>query len=171
MVNTTFSRLLQTAALWQLLGFSPLAHAATFQRHWADVIGLRATCATVVTKNGHCYRGRLVVTAQAAVIARHGIYEHWVAGQPKPLEIPKDSVARIMVRHRYRLTNDELADMWWYMIANAKGIFYPELSNLFPIAIAAHAGYTAWSIVYTPAAAIASILDPPALDTIEILAM
>ena len=59
--------------------------------------------------------------------------------------------------------------MWWYVIANAKSIFYPELGNLFPIAIVAHAGYTAWSIVYMPAAAIASILDPPASDTIEIL--
>jgi len=171
MANTTFSRLFRTAALWQLLGFSLLAHAATFQRPWADVIGLRATGARVVTKNGRCYRGHLVVTAQAAVITRHGIYEHWVARQPKPLEIPKDAVARITVRHRYRFTNDELGDMWWYVIANGKSIFYPELGNLFPIAIVAHAGYTAWSIVYTPAAAIASILDPPASDTIEILAM
>jgi hypothetical protein len=64
---------------------------------------------------------------------------------------------------------DEQDDLWWYVAADWRAIFYPELSNLFPIAIVAHAGFTGGAVLYTPVAIISALCRPPATDTIEIL--
>jgi hypothetical protein len=64
---------------------------------------------------------------------------------------------------------DEQDDLWWYVAWNWRAIFYPEVSNLFPIATVAQAVFTAGAAFYTPVAAVAAICHPPASDTIEIL--
>jgi hypothetical protein len=67
------------------------------------------------------------------------------------------------------LTTGEQDDLWWYVGAGWKAIFFPELSNLFPIARVAHAGFTGWAIVYTPVAVVGALCRSPSSDTIEIL--
>jgi hypothetical protein len=129
---------------------------------------MRVANGTVVGKDGKLYRGQLAVSATGVIVDQHGVYGHWLTTPALP-EIPKSRIAHILVRHRYRLTADEQNDLWWYIWADWKAIFYPKLSNLFPIAIVAHAGFTAWGIVYTPVAGIAALFRPPASDTIEIL--
>ena len=144
------------------------AHARTLRRHWGEIDGLRVANVTVITTDGRRHRGHLVVTQTGAVVAQHGNYEKWLT-MPNAPEIPRARVARIIVRQRYRLTFDEQVDLWWYVVADWRAIFYPELSNLFPIAIVAHAGFTGGAILYTPVAVIAAICRPPASETIEIL--
>lgn len=159
----------RTAAALFLLCSAPMfAHAGTLRRHWSEIDGLRFANATVITTDGHRYRGHLVVTQSAVVVTHHGNYEKWLTTPNSPV-IPRAQVARILVRHRYRLTMDEQDDLWWYVDADWKAIFYPEVSNLFPIAIVAQAGFTAGVAFYTPVAAVAAICHPPASDTIEIL--
>jgi hypothetical protein len=148
--------------------FPLLAHAGTLKRHWGEIDGMRVSNGTVVGKDGKRYRGRLAVSPTGVIVEQHGVYGHWLTTPALP-EIPKNGIARILVRHRYRLTADEQSDLWWYICADWKAIFYPKLSNLFPIAILAHAGFTAWGIVYTPVAGIGALSRPPASDTIEIL--
>ena len=63
----------------------------------------------------------------------------------------------------------EQDDLWWYVGADWKAIFHPELSNIFPIAIVAHTGFTGAVVVYTPIGVIAALCRPPASDTITIL--
>jgi hypothetical protein len=145
-----------------------MAHAGTLTRHWVQIEGLRLSNATVITKDGHRHRGHLVITPTGVVVIRHGPYQKWIASAGPP-EIPRALIARILVRRRYRMTTDEADDLWWYVAADWKAILFPELSNLFPIAIVAHAGFTGWAIVYTPVALIATACRPPASDTIEIL--
>ena len=156
------------AALFLSCSASMFAHAGTLRRHWSEIDGLRVANATVITTDGRRYRGHLVVTQTGVVVTHHGNYEKWLT-TPKSPEIPRARVARIVVRHRYRLTMDEQDDLWWYVDADWRAIFYPELSNLFPIAIVAHAGFTAGAVLYTPVAVITAICHPPASDTIEIL--
>jgi hypothetical protein len=151
-----------------LLGIALIFPAMAQKRHWEEMSGMRFSNAVVVTKNGQRYRGDLVVTATGALVTHHGIYEKWIAKKAAP-EIPKAIVARILVRRRYRLTADELTDLWWYIFVDWKAIFYPELSNLFPIAIVAHAGFTVWGVFYTPVASLAALCCHPATDTIAIL--
>jgi hypothetical protein len=151
-----------------LSGLPTLAHGATFTRYWSEIDGLRVSNATVITKNGERHRGHLVVTTIGATIIQHGTYEKWLSATHAP-EIPKAMVARIEVRHRYRLTGDEERDLWWYVAGNWKAIFHPELSNLFPIAIVAHAGFTGWAAVYSPVASVSALCFPTRSDTIEIL--
>jgi hypothetical protein len=155
-------------ALLCLCGASMLAHAGTLKRHWEEIEGLRISNATIITKNGHRYRGHLVITQTGAIVTHHGTYQKWVTATDSP-EIPGELVARILVRHRYRLTMDEQDDVWWYVAADWKAIFYPELSNLFPIAVLAHTGFTGGAVLYTPIGVIAALCRPPASDTIEIL--
>ena len=156
------------AMICLLCSASIVAHAGTQKRHWGEIAGLRAANATVITTDGHRYRGHLVVTETGVVVTHHGSYEKWLTAPNSP-EIERARVARIIVRHRYRLTFDEQEDLWWYIAAEWKAIFYPELGNLFPIAIVAHAGFTGGAVVYTPVAAIAGVCRPPAADTIEIM--
>jgi hypothetical protein len=145
-----------------------MAHAGTLKRHWGEIVGLQLSNATLVTKDGHRYRGHLVVTQTGVTVVHHGTFEKWLTAKDAP-EIPSAVVARLLVRKRYRLTAQEQDDLWWYVAADWKAIFYPELSNLFPIAIVAHTGFTVGAVVYTPVAVIAALCLPPASDTIEIL--
>lgn len=145
-----------------------IAHAGTLKRQWAQIEGLRLSNATLVTKSGRRYRGHLIVTQTGVVVIHHGTYEKWLS-TANPPEIPRALVARILVRNRYRLTTDEQDDLWWYVAADWKAIFYPELSNLFPIAIVAQAVFTAGAALYTPVAVIVALCLPPPSDTIEIL--
>lgn len=145
-----------------------LAHAGTVRRHWAEIDGTRYSNATVITTDGRRHRGHLLITQTGVVVTHHGTYEKWIAAQASP-EIARARVARILVRRRYKLTADEEADLWWYVAADWKAIFYPELSNLFPVAIVAHAGFTAGALLYSPVAFAAALCLPPASDTIEIL--
>ena len=144
------------------------AHAETLKRHWGEIDGMRVSNGTVVGKDGKRYRGQVAVSTTGVIVEQHGVYGHWLTTPAVP-EIPKNQIVRILVRHRYRLTVDEQNDLWWYICADWRGIFYPKLSNLFPLAIVAHAGFTAGGMVYTPVAAIAALCRPPASDTIEIL--
>ncbi len=156
------------AALLCLWSAPTIAHAGSLRRQWTEIDGLQFSNATLVTKGGRRYRGHLVVTQTGVVVIHHGTYEKWLSTVDSP-EIPRALVARILVRHRYRLTIDEQDDLWWYVAADWKAIFYPELSNLFPVAIVAHAGFTGGAVLYTPVAVIAAICRPPRSDTIEIL--
>ncbi|MGA2046591.1 MAG: hypothetical protein ABSG96_02815 [Terracidiphilus sp.] len=142
--------------------------AGTLNRHWGEIDGLRLSNATVVTRDGRQFRGHLVVTQTGVVVIHHGTYERWLATANSP-EIPKALVTRILVRQRYRMTKEEQDDLWWYVAGDWKAIFYPELSNLFPIAIVAHAGFTVGAVLYTPVGLIAAACLPPKTDTIEIL--
>ena len=159
---------LAAVALLFLGGVPMLAHAGTLSRHWGEMDGMRIANATVITTDGHRYRGHLVVTQTGVVVTHHGNYEKWLTTPNSP-EIPRARVARILVRHRYRLTFDEQDDLWWYVDADWRAIFYPELGNLFPIEIVAHTVFTAGAALYTPVAVIAALCHPPASDTIEIL--
>jgi hypothetical protein len=145
-----------------------LAHAGTLRRHWGEIDGARFLNATVITTDGGRHRGHLVVTQTGVVVTHHGTFEKWVTAPDSP-EIPKARVARILVRHRYRLTTEEEADLWWYVAADWKAIFHPEVSNLFPIAVVAHAVFTAGAVLYSPVALAAALCLHPATDTIEIL--
>jgi hypothetical protein len=156
------------ALLFWLTGALLAAPAATTQKHWSEIDNLKAENATVITKDGQRHRGRLLITPTGAIVTHHGAYEQWLT-QPKSPEIPKASIAGIVVRSRYKLTADEQHDLWWYVFGDWKAIFFPQLSNLFPIAIVANAGVTGWAIVYTPFSVIATLVHPPASDTIEIL--
>jgi hypothetical protein len=156
------------AALLCLWSVPTIAHAETLKRRWAEIDGLRLSNATLVKKGGRRYRGHLVITHTGVVVIHHGTYDKWLSTANSP-EIPRALVARILVRHRYRLTIDELDDLWWYLAADWKPIFYPEVSNLFPIAIVANAVFTGGAVLYTPVAAIAAICRPPGSDIIEIL--
>jgi len=156
------------AVLLCLCSAPTIAHAGSVRRHWVEIDGLRFSNATLVTKDGHRYRGHLIVTQAGVVVIHYGTYEKWLTTKSAP-EIPRSFVARILVRYRYKLTVDELDDLWWYVAADWKAIFCPELSNLFPIATVAHAGFTAGALVYTPVAVIAALCHPPASDTIEVL--
>jgi hypothetical protein len=142
--------------------------AGTLSRHWGEIDGLRLSNATVVTRDGRRFRGHLVVTQTGVVVIHHGTYEKWLTTANSP-EVPKALVARILVRHRYRMTKEEQDDLWWYVAGDWKATFYPELSNLFPIAIVAHAGFTFGAVLYTPVGMIAAAFLPPKADTIEIL--
>jgi hypothetical protein len=122
----------------------------------------------VVTKSGRRYRGHLVITQTGVVVIHHGTYDKWLSTANLP-EIPRALVARILARHRYRLTTDELDDLWWYVAADWKPIFHPEVSNLFPIAIVANAVFAGGAALYTPVAVIAAICRPPSSDIIEVL--
>jgi len=155
-------------ALLCLLFAPTIVRGGTLRRHWGEIDGLRFSNATVVTKDGRNHRGHIVVTQTGVVITRHGTYEKWLTAADSP-EIPSALVARILVRHRYRLTTGEQDDLWWYVGAGWKAIFFPELSNLFPVAIVAHAGFTGWVIVYTPVAVVGALCRSPSSDTIEIL--
>jgi hypothetical protein len=168
MMRTALLATWMGAALLCLWSVPTIAHAGTLKRQWAEIDGLRLSNATLVTKDGRRYRGHLVVTPTGVIVIHHGTYEKWLSTANSP-EIPRALVARILVRHRYRLTTDEQEDLWWYVAADWKAIFYPELSNLFPIAIVAHAGFTAGAVLYTPVAVIAAICHPPASDSIEIM--
>jgi hypothetical protein len=156
------------AVLFCLWVAPTIAHAGTLKRHWGEIDGLRLSNATLVTKDGRRYRGHLVVTQTGVAVIHHGTYEKWLTA-PSSSEIPKALVGRILVRNRYRLTKEEQDDLWWYVAGDWKAIFYPELSNLFPIAIVAHTGFTVGAILYTPVGVIAAACLPPKSDTIEIL--
>jgi hypothetical protein len=168
MMRTAFLAAWMGSALLCLWSVPTIAHAGTLKRQWAEIDGVRLSNATLVTKDGRRYRGHLVVTQTGVVVTPHGAYEKWLS-TANPPEIPKTLVARILVRHRYRLTTDEQDDLWWYVVADWKAIFYPELSNLFPIAIVAHTGFTVGAVLYTPVAVIAAICRPPSSDILEIL--
>jgi hypothetical protein len=165
------TRLLATwmgAALFCLWGVATIAHAETLKRRWAEIDGLRLSNATPVTKGGRRYRGHLVITQTGVVVIHHGTYDKWLSTANLP-EIPRALVARILARHRYRLTTDELDDLWWYVASDWKPIFHPEVSNLFPIAIVANAVFAGGAALYTPVAVIAAIRRPPSSDIIEVL--
>jgi hypothetical protein len=168
MIRTATLIVPAAATLACLFGSPLVAHADTLKRRWVEIDGLRIPNATVVTQDGRRYRGSLAVTTTGAVVTHHGSYEKWLTAKNSP-EIPKARITRILVRHRYRLTMDEQNDLWWYVLADWKAIFYPELSNLFPIAMVAHAGFTGWAVLYTPVEVIAALCRRPASDTIEIL--
>jgi hypothetical protein len=168
MIRTAILVLRAAATLACLFGPALVAQAGTLKRHWREIDGLRIPNATVVAQDGRSYRGSLVVTTTGAIVIQHGFYGKWLTTKNSP-EIPKARIARILVRHRYRLTFDEQNDLWWYVFADWKAIFYPELSNLFPIAMVAHAGFTGWAVLYTPVEVIVALCRRPASDTIEIL--
>lgn len=158
----------RTAATLLFICSASILSAGTLRRHWSEIDGLQVANATVITTDGSRYRGHLIVTQTGVVVTHHGNYQKWITAANSP-EIPRERVVRIQIRHRYRLTTDEQDDLWWYVAADWKAIFYPELSNLFPIAIVAHAGFTGGAVLYTPVALIAALCRPPASDTIEIL--
>jgi hypothetical protein len=155
-------------ALLLFCGASTLARASTLKRHWGEIDGLQIPNGTIITKDGHRYRGHLVITQTGVIVTHHGTFEKWITAADSP-EISRELVDRILVRRRYRLTMDEQDDLWWYVRADWKAIFHPELSNIFPIAIVAHAGFTGAIVVYTPIGVIAALCRPPAHDLIEIL--
>jgi hypothetical protein len=165
------TRLLATwmgAVLLCLWGVPTIADAETLKRRWAGIDGLRLSNATLVTKDGRRDRGHLVISQTGVVVIHHGTYDKWLS-TASSREIPRALVARILVRHRYRLTKDELDDLWWYVADDWKPIFYPEVSNPFPIAVVANAVFAGAAALYTPVAVIAAICRPPSSDIIEIL--
>lgn len=158
----------RTMAILCLCCASVLAHASALKRHWGEIDGLRIPNGTIITKDGQRHRGHLLITQTGVIVTHHGTFERWINSADSP-EISKEFVARILVRHRYRLTMAEQDDLWWYVGADWKAIFHPELSNIFPIAIVAHTGFTGAVVVYTPIGVIAAFCRPPASDTITIL--
>jgi len=166
------------AVLFCFFVVSMLAHAGTLKRHWGEMAGLRYSNATIVTKDGHRYRGHIVITQTGAIVTHHGAGQNEACqngaskngvGMKDSREIPRESIARILVRHRYSLTLDKLDDAWWSVAADWKGIFYPEVSNIFPIAMAAEAVVTAGVVMGTPVAFLVAVCLPPKSDTMEIL--
>jgi hypothetical protein len=171
------------AALLCFFVVSMLAHAGTLRRHWGEMAGLRYSNATIVTKDGHRFRGHLVITQAGVIVTHHGTGKNEAcqngASQGGALqaglvsrdsrEIPRGLVARIVVRHRYSFTLDKLEDGWWSVGADWKGIFYPEVSNIFPIAMAAEAVATAGVVMGTPIVFVLAVCLPPRSDTVEIL--
>jgi hypothetical protein len=152
-----------------LFGLCLAVQGGTVRRHWSELSGLRSENSRVVTKDGLSHRGSLVLTDTGAILVRRHKYDAWIHPPGSTPEIPKGTIVRVVVRGRYQWTLDELDDKWWFVFANWKGIFYPELSNLFPIAIVAHVGYTCWTIASTPVVIATGIIAPPSSQTFEII--
>jgi len=171
------------AVLFCFFVVSMLAHAGTLKRHWGEMAGLRYSNATIVTKDGHRYRGHVVITQTGVIVTHHGTGRGEACqngasqneasqngvGARDSREIPRGLVARILVRRRYRFTLDKLDDAWWSVGTEWKGIFYPEVSNIFPVAMAAEAVVTAGVVMGTPIVFVVAVCLPPKSDMIEIL--